>query len=72
VKRFGDLRNIPVENISLYAGIEDGHFKLDSLQNFNPETTIYPARNIRRDVLPITALKINQLEGERTQDDGKS
>lgn len=62
VKTFGDMFKIPVENISLYAGIEDGHYKVDSLQNFNPQTTIYPARNIKRDILPIKKLIINAVD----------
>lgn len=68
VKTFGDRFRVPVENISLYAGIEDGHYKVDSLQNFNPQTTIYPARNIKRDILPIKKLVINAVDnnGNRT------
>lgn len=68
ISTFGD-RNIPVQNVSLYAGIEDGHFKLDSLNNFNPETMIYPARNIKRNTLPISKLNIN---GEFHSSDGNS
>ena len=58
IKTFGDKYNIPTENISIYAGIEDGHFKLDSLKNFNPETIIYPARNIKKDVSRMTQLNV--------------
>ena len=61
VKIFGDRFRVPVENISLYAGIEDGHYKVDSLQNFNPQTTIYPARNIKRDILPINKIVIDAV-----------
>ena len=59
---FGDIHKVPRENISLYAGVENGHFKLDSLQNFNPNTPIYPARNIKRNVQPITKLVIKNIE----------
>lgn len=62
VSMFGDIHKVPIENISLYAGVENGHFKLDSLQNFNPNTTIYPARNIKRNVQPITKLVIKNIE----------
>ena len=71
IKRFGDIYNVPVENVSLFAGIEDGHYKVDSLQNFNPKTIIYPARNIKRGVLPITSIKIKDIEESPTNDDGK-
>ena len=64
IKSFGDLHDIPTKNISLYAGIEDGHFKLDSLNHFNPETVIYPARNIKRSVRPIKKFIINAVDSD--------
>lgn len=59
IRYFGDLFNIPVDNISLYAGIENGHYKVDSLKNFNPNTTVYPARNVKSNILPIKKININ-------------
>ena len=61
ITHFGD-HNIPVENISLYAGIENGRFKLDSLKNFDPNTVVFPARNIKRSIFPITKFNIEGLE----------
>lgn len=58
IKFFGDMHNIPTDNISLYAGVEDGKFKTDSLYNFNPNTTIYPARNVKRGTPKIHGLDI--------------
>lgn len=61
IKTVGD-RNIPFENINLWAGIEDGHFKVDSLKNFNANTQIFPIRNIRRNIPQITKLNIGRLQ----------
>jgi len=69
VKSFGDLYDIPVDNVSLYAGIENGHFKLDSLNNFNPETTIYPARNIKKGMLPITRINVKDLDSDEVPEE---
>lgn len=58
IESFGDQYNIPTKNISLYAGVEDGKFKVDSLQNFNPQTIIYPARNIKKNTPKIHGIDI--------------
>ena len=58
VKSFGDIYDIPTKNISLYAGVEDGKFKVDSLQNFNPQTTIYPVRNVKKGLKKIHGIDI--------------
>lgn len=58
IKTIGD-KNIPFENINLWAGIEDGHFKVDSLKNFNANTQIFPARNIKRGIPMISRFNIN-------------
>lgn len=66
IKFFGDAHNIPTDNISLYAGVEDGKFKTDSLYNFNPNTTIYPVRNVKRDLSKVHGIKVGHKE--RLQD----
>lgn len=67
IKNFGDRYNIPVDNINLYAGIENGHYKVDSLKNFNPNTVIYPARNIKSNLLPITEINVSLNEARKNQ-----
>lgn len=49
-------REIPVSNINLFAGIQDGHFMIDSLPNFNDTTTVIPVRNIKKDTPLISEL----------------
>lgn len=63
IKTVGD-GNIPFENINLWAGIEDGHFKVDSLKNFNANTQIFPARNIRRGIPMISRFNIEYKENK--------
>lgn len=58
VTTFGD-KNIPVENVSIYAGVEDGKFKADSLHNFKPNTVIYPARNIKKNTPLISKIVLS-------------
>ena len=65
VKTFGN-NHIPVENVSLYNGIEDGHYKLDSLNHFDPNTKVFPARNIKRRMLPIRRIGLGQLDAYPT------
>lgn len=65
VKRFGDKANIPVENISLYAGVEDGKFKVDSLKQFDPQTVIYPARNVKRNTPKIHGIQVEDVQNNR-------
>ena len=62
VERFGDRENIPVENISLYAGVEDGKFKTDSLHHFNPNTVIFPVRNVKKNTPKIHGIQINNIQ----------
>lgn len=59
---FGDRFRVPTKNVQLYAGIEDGKFKVDSLFNFDKNSIIYPARNIRKDTPQIYGIKINEGE----------
>lgn len=54
----GDKSKFPARNISIYGGIEDGMFKLDSLSNFNDNTTIIPARNIKSGLPLISKINI--------------
>ena len=46
-------RNIPVNNFTYYGGLENGAFKVQSLDQFNDTTTVIPARNLKRGVVPI-------------------
>lgn len=69
VKSFGDKFNIPTDNVNLYAGIENGHYKVDSLKNFNPNTVIYPARNIKSNLLPITRVNISLDQMRKDQNE---
>lgn len=57
-----DKFRIPASNINIFGGIEDGMFKIDSLSNFNPNTTVIPARNIRSDIPAIVKLNIKDKE----------
>ena len=41
-------RKIPLSQMPLYAGAENGHFKIDSLSRFNPHTTVFPVRSKNR------------------------
>ena len=52
-------RNMPVKNFNLFAGIENGHWKMDQLQNFNDTTTIIPVRNIKSGIDPIQEIIYN-------------
>ena len=62
-------RQIPVYNFSKFAGIENGHFKLDDLSNFNDTTTIIPVRNIRTGTYPITEILAALPENKSTKED---
>ena len=68
---FGDKFRVPTKNIQLYAGIEDGKFKVDSLFNFDKNSIIYPARNIRKDTPQIYGIKINEGEAEGLSRDAR-
>jgi hypothetical protein len=59
VKNIGD-RHIPTKNINIFAGIENGKFKLDSLNKFDRNTKIYPARNIKKDTPLISKINITK------------
>ena len=64
----GDMSKFPAKNVSVYGGIEDGKFRLDSLRNFNDATTVIPARNIKAGTPMISSIQIGR-EGspERSQ-----
>lgn len=51
----------PASNFNIWTGIEDGHFKLDSVQNFNPQTLIFPARNIKRGIPQVHGIHIENI-----------
>lgn len=51
----GDRRML-VKNFNLFAGIENGHWKMDKLENFNDATTVIPVRNIKSNIDPIQEL----------------
>lgn len=64
----GDMARFPARNVSIFGGIEDGKFRLDSLKNFSDETTVIPARNIKADTPMISSIQIgadNELNGEK-------
>jgi hypothetical protein len=50
-----------VENINLFAGVENGHYKTDSLFNFDPNTIIYPVRNVLSNTPMIHGFEINGM-----------
>lgn len=54
-----------MKNISLYAGVEDGKFKVDSLKHFNPQTVIYPARNVKKNTSKIHGIQIEDMQSDR-------
>ena len=62
-------RHFPVSNFNKFAGIENGHFKLDDLHNFNDTTTIIPVRNIRTGTYPITEILAALPENKSTKED---
>lgn len=64
----GDMAKFPAKNVSVFGGIEDGKFRLDSLRNFNDATTVIPARNIKAGTPMISSIQIGR-EGspERSQ-----
>lgn len=62
----GDIARFPARNISIYGGIEDGKFKLDSLKNFSNNTTVIPARNIKSGTPLIK--QINLRHGQTSED----
>lgn len=51
-KNVGD-RNIPVKNFTYYGGLENGAFKVMPLNQFNDTTTVIPARNLKKETVPI-------------------
>lgn len=55
----GDKYHFPASNVSIYGGVEDGKFKLDSLENFKGETTVIPARNIKAGTPKISQIVID-------------
>lgn len=57
VTTFGD-RNIPRENVNIFAGVEDGKYKAGPIEIFNPNTLVYPARNVKKSLAPITNFSI--------------
>ena len=65
----GDSRKFPVKNISIFGGIEDGKFRLDSLKNFDDATTIIPARNIKAGTPMISSIQIEDNNGQQTYRD---
>lgn len=60
----GDMNKFPARNINVFAGIEDGKFKLDSLKNFNNSTTVIPARNIKKGLQKIAKINITNHNDE--------
>lgn len=49
---------IPLENLSIYAGVEGDKFKAGPIDIFNDSTYVYPARNVKHDMLPAAAFNI--------------
>lgn len=62
----GDKYQFPASGISIYGGIEDGKFRLDSLNNFNNNTTVIPARNIKSGMPLISEIKIIESDPEKS------
>jgi hypothetical protein len=62
VESYGDNKLDP-NKVNLYAGVEDGRFRADSLQNFKPDTEIFPVRNVKKHVLPIKRIGFGSIEG---------
>lgn len=56
----GDMSKFPAKNVSIFGGIEDGKFRLDSLKNFDNSTTVIPARNIKSGTPMISSIQIGQ------------
>lgn len=57
IKTIGD-KNIPVNNFTLWGGIENGKLKIDNVNNFNDTTTVFPIRNIKSGTKPIKNIYI--------------
>lgn len=60
----GDKYRFPVSNVNFFAGVEDGKFRIDTLDNFNDDTVIFPARNIKKDVPEIYGIRIDRIGDE--------
>ena len=60
----GDRFAFPASDVSIFGGIEDGKFRLDSLKNFNDNTTIIPARNIKSGMPLVSGIRITSSQGE--------
>ena len=64
-------KKIPLKNINLFLGIEDGHIKADSLKNFNDTTTIIPFRNIKKDTPLISSFYLPEPSQPVSEEDFK-
>jgi hypothetical protein len=64
-------KHFPVSNFNKFAGIENGHFKLDDLHNFSDTTTIIPVRNIRTGTYPITEIRTSLQKDKSTKEDNE-
>lgn len=58
VKDLGD-HHMPVQNFTLWNGIENGSFKVAPIEQFNDTTLVFPVRNIKRGTKPIQQIYIN-------------
>lgn len=66
----GDIKQFPASNIHYYAGIEDGKFRIDELENFDDNTTVIPARNIKEGVPEIYGIRIDGLNNDGFNSNG--
>lgn len=60
VPLIGDLAKFPATNVSIFAGVEDGKYKAGPIDIFNPQTLVYPARNVKSNLKPITKFNLGQ------------
>lgn len=59
----GDLAKFPATNVSIFAGVENGKYKAGPIDIFDPQTLVYPARNVRSSLKPITKFNLGQDDG---------
>lgn len=59
IKNFSD-KNIPIENISLFQGVQNGHYKVGNINDFDDTTLVFPVRNIKKEFsAPIKNITIS-------------
>lgn len=62
VKYVGDQR-MGRNRFTIFSGVEDGAFKTGPIEIFNPNTKVYPARNVKARLKPVKSLLFEDQNG---------